>query len=157
MLTLESTKDKEINKLINTLELFRKHTINIELMKYILPSNMNEEDLNELLKSYEITIEETNELVLLNESKSEIIVKGTFEEILDYLKCNYDNLFGEFHEKTMETLSSKRFSQVYPRDMYAPQNNKLLPQLGNMSNLKDVMNELNKVKLFNAKFTVKEL
>lgn len=46
---------------------------------------------------------------------------------------------------------------MYPGDMYAPQNNKLLPQLGNMASVEDVMSELNKLKLFNVEFTIREI
>lgn len=157
------TDTKKLNRIKNTLELMRGETVNIELVKSVFPSEFNEideESLDKLLKYYSITLEETGNLVLQKsvKSKREIIAKGTFKEIVDYIESNYEALFGEFHQKVLRKLSdSKSLSQMYPGDMYAPQNNKLLPQLGNMASVEDVMSELNKLKLFNVEFTIREI
>lgn len=156
-------ENKELNRLKNTLQLFEGKSVNKELADKLFPSAFNTIDgntLKKLLDYYSVTIETTGvlRLIKLTQDNQKILKEGLFEEIVEYIEDNYESLFGKLSAEVCSKFNnSKEFIKVHPDSTLLPQNNKLLPQLENMSSLIDIQSELNKTKLFEADFLIKEV
>lgn len=148
-----TSENKELNRLKNTLQLFEGKSVNKELADKLFPSAFNTIDgntLRKLLDYYSVTIETTGvlRLIKLTQDKQRILKEGLFEEIVEYIEDNYESLFGKLHAEVRSKFNnSKEFIKAHP-------DNTLLPQLENMSSLIDIQRELNKIE---ADFLIKEI
>lgn len=158
-----TSENKELNRLKNTLQLFEGESVNREFADKLFPSTFNTIDgntLRKLLDYYSITIETTGilRLIKLTQDKQEILKEGLFEEVVEYIEDNYESLFGELYAEVCSKFnSSKELIQTYQDSDLLPKNNELLPQLENIASVVDIQSELDKTKLFETNFVIEEV